>query len=68
MWRRDHLYDVVVILGHNDRPRIKGAGSAVFFHVADDKGGPTAGCIAVSMMDMRKVLALCGRKTRIKVW
>ncbi|MGE3872675.1 MAG: L,D-transpeptidase [Parvibaculaceae bacterium] len=68
MWRKDHLYDVVVVLGHNDRPRIKGAGSAVFFHLADPEGGPTAGCLAVSAADMRKVLALCGRKTRIKVW
>jgi L,D-peptidoglycan transpeptidase YkuD (ErfK/YbiS/YcfS/YnhG family) len=68
MWRRDHLYDVVIILGHNDRPRINGLGSAVFFHLTDPKGGPTAGCIAVSAGDMRKVLALCGPKTRIRVW
>jgi L,D-peptidoglycan transpeptidase YkuD (ErfK/YbiS/YcfS/YnhG family) len=68
MWRKDHLYDVVVILGHNDRPRVKGLGSAVFFHLADRRGGPTAGCIAVSPDDMRKVLALCGPKTRIRVW
>jgi L,D-peptidoglycan transpeptidase YkuD (ErfK/YbiS/YcfS/YnhG family) len=68
MWRKDHLYDVVVVLGHNDRPRIKGAGSAVFFHLADPQAGPTAGCIAVSPADMRKVLALCGRRTKIKVW
>jgi L,D-peptidoglycan transpeptidase YkuD (ErfK/YbiS/YcfS/YnhG family) len=68
MWRKDHLYDVVIILGHNDRPRVRGAGSAVFFHLADPQGGPTAGCIAVSAADMRKLLALCGRKTRIKVW
>jgi L,D-peptidoglycan transpeptidase YkuD (ErfK/YbiS/YcfS/YnhG family) len=33
MWRKDHLYDVVVILGHNDRSRVKGAGSAVFLHL-----------------------------------
>ena len=68
MWRKDHLYDVVVILGHNDRPRMKGGGSAVFFHLADPGGGPTAGCIAVSLKDMRKVLALCGPGTRIRVW
>lgn len=68
LWRKDHLYDVVVILGHNDRPRISGLGSAVFFHLADPDGGPTAGCIAVSAKDMRKVLALCGTKTKIRVW
>lgn len=68
LWRKDHLYDVVVILGHNDRPRVAGLGSAVFFHLADPKGGPTAGCVAVSHRDMRKVLALCGAKTRIRIW
>lgn len=68
LWRKDHLYDVVVVLGHNDEPRIKGLGSAVFFHLSDPKGGPTAGCIAVKAEDMRKVLALCGPKTKIKVW
>ncbi len=68
LWRKDHLYDVVVILGHNERPRIRGFGSAVFFHLADPDGGPTAGCIAVSAEDMRKVLPLCGPNTRIKVW
>ena len=68
LWRADNLYDVVVILGHNERPRVAGLGSAVFFHLADPTGGPTAGCIAVSAGDMRKVLALCGPKTRIKVW
>lgn len=68
LWRNDRLYDVFVVLGHNDRTRIKGLGSAVFFHLTDPKGGPTAGCIAVSATDMRKVLPLCGPKTRIKVW
>jgi L,D-peptidoglycan transpeptidase YkuD (ErfK/YbiS/YcfS/YnhG family) len=68
LWRTDRLYDVVVILGHNDRPRIKGAGSAVFMHLADPEGGPTAGCIAVSAKDMRKLLAWCGPRTRIRIW
>lgn len=68
LWRQDHLYDVVVILGHNELPRIRGLGSAVFFHLADPAGGPTAGCIAITAQDMRKVLPLCGPNTRIKVW
>ena len=32
--RDDHLYDLVVELDHNTRPRIAGRGSAVFLHVA----------------------------------
>jgi len=68
LWRTDSLYDVVVILSHNRRPRIRGRGSAVFFHLADCNGRPTAGCIAVAEPDMRKILAVCGPKTRLVVW
>lgn len=67
MMRRDGLYDIVVELSHNERPRVQGHGSAVFLHLRREDGGPTAGCIAVALKDMRKVLALCGPRTRIVV-
>lgn len=57
MWRDDHLYDIVVVLDYNRRPRVRGAGSAVFFHLARTGYPPTEGCIAVSLADMRRVLA-----------
>ena len=67
MKRKDRLYDVVVELSHNERPRVQGHGSAVFFHLRRPDGGPTAGCIAVSARDMKTILALCGRRSRIVV-
>jgi L,D-peptidoglycan transpeptidase YkuD (ErfK/YbiS/YcfS/YnhG family) len=56
MWRRDHLYDVVVVLGYNLRPRVRGRGSAIFMHLARPGYAPTAGCIALSARNMRIVL------------
>ncbi len=67
MTRGDGLYDIVVELSHNERPRVQGLGSAVFFHLRRSDGGPTAGCIAVSLRDMKIILAHCGRNTRIVV-
>lgn len=67
LWRDDQLYDVLVILGYNDRPRIRGKGSAVFFHLRQGLG-ETAGCVAISLRDMRKILPLCGPQTRMIVW
>lgn len=67
MKRTDGLYDVVVELSHNLRPRVQGHGSAVFFHLRRPDGGPTAGCIAVSLRDMKIILQRCGRKTRILI-
>lgn len=67
MQRKDRLYDIVVELSHNERPRVQGHGSAVFFHLRQPDGGPTAGCIAISLKDMRTILRFCGPKTRIVI-
>jgi L,D-peptidoglycan transpeptidase YkuD (ErfK/YbiS/YcfS/YnhG family) len=57
LWRDDALYDLVVVLGYNDRPRSLGRGSAIFMHLARPGYVPTAGCIALSRADMLKLLA-----------
>ena len=66
--RSDHLYDIVVETSHNRRPRIQGRGSAIFFHIARGNYAPTAGCIAVSLLDMRKILGYCSARTRLVIW
>ncbi len=60
MWRDDHLYDVVVVLDCNLHPVERGRGSAIFFHLARPDYGPTEGCVAVSNLDMLKILSRCG--------
>ena len=60
LWREDGVYDVVVVLGHNDDPVVPGAGSAVFMHVAKPGYEPTAGCVALALPDLLRLLAACG--------
>lgn len=67
LWRKDHLYDVVVVLGYNDRPRSLGRGSAIFMHLARPGYRPTAGCIALSRADMLKVLRWMRRGDTVAV-
>jgi L,D-peptidoglycan transpeptidase YkuD (ErfK/YbiS/YcfS/YnhG family) len=55
--RDDHLYDLVLVLGYNDRPRMKGRGSAIFMHLARPGFAPTAGCIAIERRDLLMLLA-----------
>lgn len=57
LWRTDGLYDIVVVLSHNVTPRIRGAGSAIFMHVAQPGYAPTAGCIALKREHLRRLLA-----------
>lgn len=65
--RDDHLYDLVLVLGYNDRPRVRGKGSAIFVHLAPPGYAPTAGCIALSRHDLTQLLAQLGRRSSILV-
>jgi L,D-peptidoglycan transpeptidase YkuD (ErfK/YbiS/YcfS/YnhG family) len=67
LWREDGLYDLVIELDHNTRPRVAGRGSAVFIHVAREGFLPTAGCVALSVSDLRKLIGRLGRGTRIEI-
>ena len=59
LWRADDLYNVIVVLGHNDDPVVPGAGSAIFLHVATEDFTPTEGCVAVAQSDLLAVLKRC---------
>jgi L,D-peptidoglycan transpeptidase YkuD (ErfK/YbiS/YcfS/YnhG family) len=65
--RDDHLYDVIIELDHNTRPRVAGRGSAVFIHIARPAFAPTAGCIALRRRDLKILLSRLSSRTRIVV-
>jgi L,D-peptidoglycan transpeptidase YkuD (ErfK/YbiS/YcfS/YnhG family) len=65
LMRDDHIYDVIVVLGHNDDPPIPYKGSAIFFHIARADYSPTEGCIAVQLDDMFEILRQLDEKSRL---
>ncbi|CAN1568996.1 hypothetical protein MCEMSEM23_03093 [Rhabdaerophilaceae bacterium] len=67
MMRQDDLYDVVLELDWNRRPRRQGAGSAIFLHLARVEGGPTAGCIGIFRSRIDFVLSKLSLRTRIVI-
>jgi L,D-peptidoglycan transpeptidase YkuD (ErfK/YbiS/YcfS/YnhG family) len=67
MWRDDHVYDVVVVIGHNDDPPIAGRGSAVFMHLTRPDRQPTAGCVALDRPDLLALLAMCGADATLDI-
>jgi L,D-peptidoglycan transpeptidase YkuD (ErfK/YbiS/YcfS/YnhG family) len=67
LWRQDRLYDLIVEIDHNTRPRIAGRGSAVFLHVARPDRSPTAGCVAMEVATLRQLLTQLSRNSRIKI-
>ncbi|MET0670061.1 MAG: L,D-transpeptidase family protein [Xanthobacteraceae bacterium] len=67
LWRRDALYDLIIEISHNTRPRIAGRGSAVFVHIARPKFAPTAGCVALEAGTLRRLIERLGPRTRIEI-
>jgi L,D-peptidoglycan transpeptidase YkuD (ErfK/YbiS/YcfS/YnhG family) len=67
VWRDDALYDLVLVIGHNDAPVRPGLGSAVFVHAARPDFGPTEGCVAFAPADLLAILAECGSATTIRI-
>lgn len=65
--RKDALYDIIVEIDHNTRPRIAGRGSAVFIHVARPGFGPTAGCVAMPRPALQRLIRRLGPNTQIVI-
>jgi L,D-peptidoglycan transpeptidase YkuD (ErfK/YbiS/YcfS/YnhG family) len=65
MWRDDGVYDIVLVLDVNLMPRVKGGGSAIFFHLTRPDFGPTAGCLAIGRRDMLRLLPRLSTETVI---
>jgi L,D-peptidoglycan transpeptidase YkuD (ErfK/YbiS/YcfS/YnhG family) len=58
LWRADEVYDLLVVLGHNDDPPVPGLGSAIFLHIARTDFPPTQGCVALARADLEALLAM----------
>lgn len=56
LWREDVLYDLIVVLGHNDSPPVPGKGSAIFLHCLADDGRATEGCVAIAKSGLRTLI------------
>jgi L,D-peptidoglycan transpeptidase YkuD (ErfK/YbiS/YcfS/YnhG family) len=67
LWRDDGLYDVIVVIGHNDDPVVPGRGSAVFLHVAGPGYPPTDGCVALALRDLLELLAAVSRDDHLVI-
>jgi len=67
LWREDSLYDLVIEIDHNARPRVAWRGSAVFIHIARAGFAPTASCVALRRQDLTLLLSRITTKTRIVI-
>jgi L,D-peptidoglycan transpeptidase YkuD (ErfK/YbiS/YcfS/YnhG family) len=67
LWRKDSVYDVIVVIGYNDDPVVASKGSAIFLHVATPGYDPTEGCVALSLADLLATIKACDPNSFITI-
>lgn len=67
LWREDHVYDLIAVVGFNDDPVVAGKGSAIFLHLARPDFAPTAGCVALEQKDLLEALAQFRPEDRVRI-
>ena len=67
LYRKDNLYDLILVIEYNTKKIIKKKGSAIFIHIAKPKYKPTQGCIALKKKDLLDLLGIIKAKEKIKI-
>ena len=67
LYRKDHLYDLVVVINYNMNPIIKKRGSAIFIHIEKNNYKPTQGCIGLKQKHLLTILKNIKKNEKIKI-
>ena len=67
LFRKDNMYDILLVLNFNMSPIKKHKGSAIFIHVAKDNYKKTNGCIAIKKKDLIFLLRKIDKNTKVKI-
>lgn len=67
LYRKDNIYDLILVLNYNTRPILKNKGSAIFIHVATKNYKKTAGCIALKKKHLIRLIEKINKKTKINI-
>ena len=68
LWKKENIYDIIIVIDYNLNPVIKNKGSAIFLHIAKKKYQPTNGCIAVNKKNIRLITSTINKKTKLKIY
>ena len=67
LYRRDAIYDLILVLNYNMKPTIKNKGSAIFIHITKKNYQPTKGCIALKKNNLVKLISKIDKNIKIKI-
>ena len=67
LYRKENIYDLILVLNFNMRPIVKKKGSAIFIHIAKKKYKKTEGCVAVNKVSLLKIIKKLKNNTKVLI-
>ena len=67
LYRKENVYDIILVLNYNTNPIKKNKGSAIFIHVAKKNYKKTEGCIALKKNHILKLIKTINSKTKVVI-
>ena len=65
LYRRDNVYDLILVLSYNLNPIIRNKGSAIFIHVAKKNYKKTSGCVGLKKANLINLVERINKKTKV---
>jgi L,D-peptidoglycan transpeptidase YkuD (ErfK/YbiS/YcfS/YnhG family) len=65
LYRKDNIYDLVLVLNYNMKSIIKNKGSAIFIHIANKNYKKTAGCIGLKKSHLVNIIKKIKKNTKV---
>ncbi len=67
LYRRENIYDIILVLNYNMNPIKKNKGSAIFIHIAKKNYKKTEGCVAIKKVELLRLLKFLRSGTIVKI-
>ncbi len=65
LYRKDNIYDIIVVIEYNMKPIKKNKGSAIFLHITKQNFKRTEGCVAIKKRDLKKIILKLNKKSKL---
>ena len=67
LYKKENIYDIVLVLNYNMKPVIKNKCSAIFIHVSKRNYKKTEGCVAIKKVQLLKIVRELKKNTCVKI-
>ena len=67
IYKKENIYDIIIVLNYNMNPTLKNKGSAIFIHIAKRNYKKTEGCVAIKKTHLLKIIKKIKKNTKVKI-